>query len=92
VDLASFDNVVAAKLSGLFSEGPAASVGRYLAHAVDTFGPARLTVGSDWPLCDEEAGHAAWVAAVDDAITGLSPAEQDEIRTGTATRIYRLTP
>jgi L-fuconolactonase len=47
-------------------------------------------VGSDWPLCDEEAGHAAWVAAVEDAIASLSAAERDEVRSGTATRVYRL--
>lgn len=88
--LSECENVVAVKLSGLFSEGPAKDVDRYLAHAIDAFGPERLMIGSDWPVCDEAGSLAAWVLAVERAISGLTSSEQDEIRQGTARRVYGL--
>jgi L-fuconolactonase len=88
--LAAFENVLAAKLSGLHSEGPADHTERYLAHAIEVFGPTRLMVGSDWPVCNQRSSHPAWIAAIDEALQPLSAHEQETIRTGTATRVYRL--
>ena len=88
--LASFENVLAAKLSGLHSEGPAEETHRYLAHAIDVFEPSRLMVGSDWPVCNQRSSHELWIAAVDEALGALSLAEQEAIRMATAKRVYRL--
>lgn len=88
--LADLENVLAVKLSGLHSEGPAESTDRYLSHVVDVFEPTRLMVGSDWPVCNQRSSHAGWMAAVDAALQALSPAEQEMVRVGTASRVYRL--
>lgn len=90
--LAAQDNVRAAKLSGFLTKGTAASAARYLAHMLDTFGPSRLMVGSDWPVCDLGGSLPEWMSVVTDAVAGLGSSEQDDIRAGTATRTYRLDP
>lgn len=90
--LASFEHVVGAKLSGLYSEGPPEAAGRHLAHAVEVFGPGRLLFGSDWPLCDQAGSHRHWVDQVEEAISGLAAGEQEAVRSGNAARVYRLEP
>jgi L-fuconolactonase len=92
--LARQPNVVA-KLSGLVTEADwvnwtVADLRRYVATAVELFGPDRLMFGSDWPVCLLAASYAEVVEALTDALGPLSPAEEAAIWSGTATRAYRL--
>lgn len=62
----------------------------YLDIVLDAFGPARLMVGSDWPVC-LLAGEYADVAAIPrEFFARLSAAEQALVHGGTAARFYGL--
>jgi L-fuconolactonase len=92
--LARCPNVVA-KLSGLVSEAEhldwrPADFAPYFDVALSAFGPERLMLGSDWPVCRLAAEHAEAVAVVLDGISALSPDERAAITAGTAQRTYRL--
>jgi len=96
--LAAEPNVLA-KLSGLVTEADwtqwtVEDLRPYVATAVELFGPGRLMVGSDWPVCLLAARYPDVLTALDTALaaTGLSPAELAEIHAGTAIRAYRLDP
>lgn len=62
----------------------------YAGVVLDAFGPGRLMVGSDWPVCLLAAGYHAVIATALELIDGLSAAERREVLSGTATRVYRL--
>jgi L-fuconolactonase len=86
---------VSAKLSGLVTEADwrtwtVADLRPYVEAALELFGPARLMFGSDWPVCLLAASYCRVVDALAEALGPLSPAEQDAIWSGTATRTYRL--
>ena len=57
--------------------------------AVDAFGPRRLMLGSDWPLCLLAGSYTDVIDAVRYLLAELPSHEQDEIRGGTAIRVYR---
>jgi L-fuconolactonase len=62
----------------------------YLDVVLDAFGPERLMVGSDWPVC-LLAGEYAEVAAIPRAyLSRLSATEQALVHGGTAVRFYGL--
>lgn len=62
----------------------------YLDVVLDAFGPERLMVGSDWPVC-LLAGEYAEVAAIPRAyFSRLSPDERALVEGGTAVRFYGL--
>jgi L-fuconolactonase len=91
--LAAHERVVA-KLSGLVLEAarahdPAARLLEAVEVALEQFGPARLMMGSDWPLVllDAEGGRG-WAATVADLIAELSASERDSIMRGTAIAAY----
>ena len=90
--LSNRENLIAAKLSGLFSEGPRDRAPCYLDHAIEVLTPSRLMIGGDWPVCDEAESVGHWFGDVDQTIKTLSDAERDAIRFGTALSAYRLTP
>jgi L-fuconolactonase len=90
--LAALPNVTA-KLSGLVTEArwddwDAGRIGRYVGHALDVFGPARLMYGSDWPVCLLAAGYPEVFELAGELTAGLSAAERDEVFGGTAIRVY----
>jgi L-fuconolactonase len=91
--LAGCDNVVA-KLSGLLTEaGPgwtAAAVEPFVETALELFGPDRLMVGSDWPVCELVATYADAMAAMAECLSGLSPTERAAVEGGTAAYAYDL--
>jgi L-fuconolactonase len=92
--LARQPNAVA-KLSGLVTEAgwadwTVADLRPYVETALELFGPQRLMFGSDWPVCLLAASYPRVVDALAGALGPLSPAEQDAIWSGTATRAYRL--
>ena len=58
--------------------------------ALDCFGPSRLMYGGDWPMTVPDGGYLAHWQPVRALIEELSPDEQAEILSGTATRTYGL--
>jgi L-fucono-1,5-lactonase len=91
--LAACPNVVA-KVSGLLSEaGPhwtVATVAPFVHAAFELFGPGRIVLGSDWPVCELVASYADTMAALLACLPELSPAELAAVRGGNAVTTYRL--
>ncbi|WP_245950598.1 amidohydrolase family protein [Saccharothrix carnea] len=92
--LAAEPNVVA-KVSGLVTEADwarwtAADLRPYVEVALEAFGPDRLMVGSDWPVCLLAADYERVFATAAELLDGCSAGERDRIFGGTAARVYRL--
>ncbi|WP_410573834.1 amidohydrolase family protein [Amycolatopsis sp. cmx-4-61] len=91
--LAAEPNVVA-KLSGLVTEAGrpwrVEDLRPYAETALTAFGPDRLMLGSDWPVCLLAGTYAEVMDAADSLLDGLTPAERDAVRGGTASRVYGL--
>lgn len=91
---AKFPNVYC-KLSGMVTEADwrrwrPADLQPYVDAAVESFGADRCMFGSDWPVCELAASYSDVVAALREAVSKLSSAEQESIFGGTAKRFYRL--
>ena len=86
---------VSCKLSGMVTEAdwrgwkPSDFAG-YLDVVFDCFGPQRLMIGSDWPVCTLAGSYGDVMDVVTDYISFLSPSERDAIRGGNAARFYGL--
>jgi L-fuconolactonase len=92
--LAALPNVTC-KLSGLVTEADwhgwtPAQLRPYLDAALEAFGPSRLMMGSDWPVCLLAARYDDVVALVRDALAEYSEDEQEQVLGGTARDFYRL--
>ena len=92
--LAAHGNVLC-KLSGMVTEADwqgwkRADFTPYLEVALETFGPKRLMIGSDWPVCTLAAEYADVVGIVTDFLAPLVEAEREAILGGNATRFYSL--
>lgn len=88
---------VSCKLSGLVTEADwgtwtPADVRPYLDAALNAFGPARVMMGSDWPVCLVAASYADAVKLVADALTDYSEDERRQVLGGNALRLYNLFP
>lgn len=94
--LASFPHV-SVKLSGLVTEAPEFQWKPddflpYLDWAWECFGPERLMMGSDWPVCLLAAkDYAQVLQLVDDFLGQFSEADQQKVKSANALRFYRLT-
>lgn len=62
----------------------------YLDVVLESFGPQRLMIGSDWPVCTLSGEYPDTMRIVMDYISHLSPAEQDAILGGNCARFYQL--
>ena len=92
--LASRPNVWC-KLSGLVTEADwrqwtPGQLRPYLDHALKAFGPSRLMVGSDWPVCTLAASYGETMALVIDALAEYSADEQAQVLGGTARSFWNL--
>ena len=92
--LAAFPNVCA-KLSGLVTEADwrhwtIEDLHRYINAALDSFGPERLMIGSDWPVCTVAGGYRDVLDVIRTAIAGRPPADQDAVLGRTAQRFWNL--
>jgi L-fuconolactonase len=92
--LAAFPNAMC-KLSGLVTEADwrawtPAQIQPYLDVALDCFGPDRLMIGSDWPVCTVAATYEKTMAIVVDFVSQLSTDEQHAILGGNAQRFWNL--
>ena len=92
--LAALPNVCA-KLSGLVTEAdwrhwPVEDLHRYINAALDSFGPERLMIGSDWPVCTVAGGYGDVLEVVRTVIAGRPPGEREAVLGGTAQRFWNL--
>jgi len=93
--LADSSNVFA-KLSGLVTEADwnawsVPDIRPYLDAAFDCFGPERLMIGSDWPVCTVAADYSRVMALVSDYLADRPAQERDAVLGGNAQRFYNLT-
>jgi L-fuconolactonase len=92
--LAALPNVCC-KLSGLVTEAEWGSwtkpqLGPYIDAALEAFGPSRLMIGSDWPVCTVAASYQTAIGLVREAIGGYSASEQAQMLEGTARDFFHL--
>ena len=92
--VAAFPNVYC-KLSGLVTEADwgcwtPEQIFPYLDVAFEYFGPDRLMIGSDWPVCLVAASYAETVAVVEGYVRRKRPECLDRVLGGNAQRFWRL--
>ena len=92
--LASFPNVFC-KMSGLVTEADwkrwtREDITPYLELALDAFGPDRLMIGSDWPVCLVAASYTEATSLVKDYIVRRAPEHASAVLGGNAQRFWRL--
>lgn len=93
--LAGFPNVHA-KLSGLVTEADwrawkPETIWPYLDVAFECFGPGRLMIGSDWPVCTVAASYERVVSLVNDYLDRCTTDEREAVLGGNAAKFWRLT-
>lgn len=62
----------------------------YLDVIFDAFGPERLLIGSDWPVCTQAAGYARTMGIVTAYVEQLSPSDQAAVLGETAKQVYKI--
>lgn len=92
--LASHPNVYC-KLSGMVTEADwqqwaPSDLQPYLEVVLEAFGPDRLMIGSDWPVCLVAGSYQKVMQVVQDFIAQLSPDEQSAVLGGNAARAYGI--
>ncbi|HEX4831163.1 MAG TPA: amidohydrolase family protein [Trebonia sp.] len=88
----------ACKLSGLVTEvvpgtsdrARAAALAAVADVVLGAFGPDRVMIGSDWPVCLLACDYAGVMALAGELTAGLTATERAAVFAGTATRAYRL--
>ena len=84
-----------AKLSGLVTEADWTGwapddIHPYLDVAFESFGPERLMIGSDWPVCTVAGDYARTMAVVSDYLDTRPAHERDAVLGGNAVRFWNL--
>jgi L-fuconolactonase len=92
--LSAFPNVYC-KMSGLVTEADwqrwtRDEIAPYLDVVFDSFGPDRLMIGSDWPVCLVAASYAQATGLVKDYILKRAPDRASDVLGGNAQRFWRL--
>jgi L-fuconolactonase len=92
--LAEFPNVFC-KLSGLITEADwqhwrPEQIVPFLDVAFETFGPERLMIGSDWPVCLVAGPYAQTIEVVKRYLLRQKPECRDAVLGGNAQRFWRL--
>lgn len=87
---------VFAKLSGLITEADplhwsSQILFPYLDVALDSFGPQRLMIGTDWPVLSLGCSYRQWWQLIEGWASKLSSFEQQCLLGGTAARVYNIT-
>jgi L-fuconolactonase len=93
-EIASHENVFV-KVSGLFTEADwhnwnHQTFAPYLDHILNTFTPARMMFGSDWPVCLLAATYADTINLMEEFVKEFSVSEQESFWANTARRAYKL--
>lgn len=92
--LAEFPNVFF-KLSGLVTEADwkcwkPQDITPYLEVAFDAFGPARLMIGSDWPVCLVASSYVRTMDVVRNFLQKYPPELREAVLGGNAQRFWKL--
>ncbi len=95
-ELASFPNVLC-KLSGMVTEADwqgwkPEDMAPYLDVAFECFGPQRLMIGSDWPVCTVAAPYSRAMNVVKDYLARYPAQVQEAVLGENAQRFWKLTP
>ena len=93
-ELAAFENVFC-KVSGLVTEADWQAwkpddMRPYLDVAVECFGPSRLMIGSDWPVCTVAAPYSRVMDLVKDYLRKFAAEEREAVLGGNAVKFWRL--
>lgn len=84
------------KLSGLVTEAGANWTSHmlrpYVDHLLNTFGPARMIWGSDWPVCTLASTYDRWCETTQSLLSGLSESDLAAIMGRNAIETYKLKP
>ena len=93
-EMAALPNVVC-KLSGVTTEADHRGWSRdqlrpYIDHVVECFGPDRILYGGDWPVSELAGTYLQWLATLDWATAGFSPADKRKLFRDNAVKAYRL--
>ncbi len=93
-DLAQFPNVFC-KLSGLVTEADWKSwkpehMAPYLDVALESFGPERLMIGSDWPVCTVAGSYSQVMNVVIEYLSKYPEHVQKAVLGGTAEKFWKL--
>jgi L-fuconolactonase len=91
-ELAKFDNVCC-KVSGMVTEArwnawKAADFRPYLDVVFEAFGPDRLMIGSDWPVCTVSASYEATMRIVKEYLAQLPADSQEKVLGKNCARFY----
>ncbi len=92
--LAEFPNVFC-KISGLVTEAnwqhwTLEQITPYMDVAFESFGPDRLMIGSDWPVCLVASSYERVIGIVKQYLKRRSPEERQAVMGGNAQRFWRL--
>jgi len=95
-ELAAFPNVMC-KLSGMVTEADwqhwkPEHMAPYLDVAFRCFGPQRLMIGSDWPVCAVAAPYSLAMNVVKNYLASFSDADREAVLGGNAQRFWKLKP
>lgn len=87
---------VTCKLSGMVTEADHGAwrpedIAPYMDVVLEAFGPDRLMIGSDWPVCTLAGAYEPVMRVVLDYIRGLSQDERSAISGATCARFYGVT-
>ena len=93
-EMAALPNVVC-KLSGVTTEADHSAwtpdqLRPYVDHVIQCFGPDRILYGGDWPVSELAGSYLQWLATLDFATAGFSPAEKRKLFRDNAVKAYRL--
>ena len=94
VEMAHLPNVTC-KISGAITEADHDAwtydqVAPYVARAIEAFGFDRVVFGGDWPVLENAARYAEWVAMVDRVTAGTPESDLRKLYRDNAIRHYRL--
>jgi L-fuconolactonase len=83
------------KLSGMVTEAAwdrwrIEDLRPYADVVLETFGPRRLMIGSDWPVCTVGTSYSRWFSTLESLLQSLSQSERERVFGGTAIEAYRL--
>jgi len=93
-EIAHRENVFC-KISGMVTEADwqswtEADLLPYLDTVFEAFGPNRLMMGSDWPVCLLAAEYSKWFELLDRYTARFTESEREQFCGGTAIRVYGL--
>jgi L-fuconolactonase len=98
IERAAQNPLVFGKVSGLYSVTGSIQdwtphlVRPFFDRALETFGPARLMYGGDWPVSVLAGGYERVWAGLSELIERLDPDDREQILGGTAESFYRIDP